>query len=128
MNHAGEKEFKALAIAFGLGLIIAFIAIAYLDARLRDYEVDLDHLHGYVHDLERDIKVLEWRIDSHYNETRNLELWATDADTRIRDIEGEIEDFKNLSGWRLEDIYWKILDLEDKLIGLEARIKLLETP
>jgi len=29
--------------------------------------------------------------------------------------------FENVSGWSLEDIYWKIFDLEYKLIRLEER-------
>jgi hypothetical protein len=79
MNHAGEKVFKTLAIAFGLGLIIAFIAIAYLVNRLGDYEFRISELEYRESRLRDRIKGLEELIDCYYNETRNLEWWATNA-------------------------------------------------
>jgi hypothetical protein len=128
MNHAGEKVFRTLVIAFALGLIIAFIAIAYLVNRLGDYEFRISELEYRESRLRDEIKGLRELIDRYSNETSNLEWWATNADIRINNIEGEIEDFKNLSGWRLKDIYWRILGLETEVEMLETRIKLLETP
>jgi hypothetical protein len=38
MNHAGEEEFKTLAIAFTVAPIIVAICVIQLFDRLRDYE------------------------------------------------------------------------------------------
>ncbi|GEM_PF-5416284 len=128
MNHAGEKVFKALAIAFGIGLLIVAIIAIYLAAKLGDYEFRLSEVEYRVDRLYWRIKGLEERIERVDNQTWGLTWWATDADIRIRDIETKIEDFENLSGWRLEDIFWKILELEADVKVLEDRIELLETP
>jgi hypothetical protein len=128
MNHAGEKMFKTLAIVFGLGLIIAFITIAYLIVKLGDYEFRISELEYRESRLRDKIKGFGELIDRYSNETRNLEWWATNAEIRISNIEGEIKKLELPSGWSPEDICWRILILENKVEALESEIELLKTP